>query len=98
MAEISTDTVIKKQITMAKNKKLSTLTLEELFAEKKKRQVILMGLGIAMLTACGIFVFLAIKNKNYALIVIASGCLITLQPLISNLNQVKKEIQKREQK
>lgn len=65
---------------MTKNKKLSELTLEELFAEKRKRKGVLTGLGIVMLVACGILVFLVAKSKNYALIAVASGCFITLMP------------------
>lgn len=83
---------------MTKNKKLSELTLEELFAEKKKRKGILTGLGIVILIACGTLVFLAIKSKNYALIAVASGSFITLMPLIASLSQVEKEIKNREQK
>ncbi len=47
---------------MAKNKKLSELTLDELYKEKKKRKGILSGLGIAMLILCGVLVVLAVKN------------------------------------
>lgn len=83
---------------MAKNKKLSGLSLDELYAEKKKRKGILTGIGIVMLIACGTLVFLAAKSRNYALIAVASSCFITLMPLIANLSQVDKEIKSRKQK
>lgn len=83
---------------MAKNKKLSKLSLDELYAEKKKRKGILTGIGIVMLIACGTLILLATKSKNYALIAVASGCFITLMPLIANLSQVDKEIKSREKK
>lgn len=83
---------------MAKNKKLSELTLDELHAEKKKRKGILTGFGILMLIACGTLVFLAAKSKNYTLITVVSGCFITLMPFIISLSQVDKEIKSREQK
>lgn len=79
-------------------KKLSEQTLEELYAEKKKRKGILTVFGVLMLIACGTLIFLAAKSENYALFVVASGSFITLLPLIASLKQVEKEIKSREQK
>lgn len=83
---------------MANNKKLSELTLNELYQEKKKRKGILSVLGIAIVIVCGILIFLAVKNKNNTLIAVASGCFITLLPGIAYLGQIEKEIKNRHQK
>lgn len=83
---------------MANNKKLSELTLEELYIEKKKRKGILTGLGIVMLIACVIMVVVAVKSQNYALIAVACGVFVTLMPLMASLNEVEKEIKSRHQK
>lgn len=82
---------------MAKNKKLSELTLDELYEEKKKRKRMLSVIGFPMIIVCGILVFLAAKNNNHALIAVAGGCFITLFPSIAHLGQVDKEIKNREQ-
>lgn len=82
---------------MSKNNNLEKLTLEELYAEKKKRKGILTAIGILMLIACATIVFVAINSKNYALIAVASGSFVTLIPLMANLNQVEKEIKNRQQ-
>ena len=83
---------------MTKNKELSELTLNELYAEKKKIKGILMGFGIVMIIACIILIAVAVKSKNYALIAVASGSFITLLPITTRLGQIDKEIKTREQK
>lgn len=80
---------------MTKNKNLSELTLNELHAEKNKSKGILIGLGIVMIIACAILVFVAIKSKNYALIAVACGCFITLLPMMTRLGEIEKEIKNR---
>jgi hypothetical protein len=79
------------------NKKLTELTLNELNIEKKKTKGVLTGLGLVMLIACGILVFLAVKSENFALIAVASGSFITLLPILIRLGQIEKEIKNREQ-
>ncbi len=83
---------------MAKNKKISELSLNELYVEKKKSKGILIGFGIVIIIACGILFFLAVKNENYALMAVATGSFITFIPSISRLGQIEKEIKNREQK
>ena len=83
---------------MANSKKLSELTLEELYIEKKKRKGILTGLGIVMLIACVIMIVVAVKSENYVLIAVACGVFVTLMPLMASLNEVEKEIKNRQQK
>ena len=83
---------------MTKKKKLSELTLNELYTEKKKIKGILMGFGIVMIIACIILIAVAVKSKNYALIAVASGSFITLLPITTRLGQIDKEIKTREQK
>ncbi len=80
---------------MTTNKELTEFTLEELFAEKKKRKALLTGFGIVMLIACGILVFLAAESSNFALLAVPCGCFLTLMPSIVYMNQVEKEIKSR---
>jgi hypothetical protein len=82
---------------MTMNKKLTELTLNELNIEKKKTKGVLTGLGLVMLIACGILVFLAAKSENFALIAVASGSFITLLPILIRLGQIEKVIKNREQ-
>lgn len=84
--------------TITKNEKLSELTIDELYEEKKKRKIILSVIGIAMLIVCGILIFLATKNKNNLLYAVAIGCFITLMPSIAYLGQIEKEIKLRNKK
>ncbi len=79
----------------ATTKRLSEFTLDELYAEKKKRKGILTGFGIVMLIACGILVFLAAKSSNFALLAVACGCFLTLMPSIVYMSQEEKEIKSR---
>ncbi len=74
------------------------MTLEELFEMKKKRKGIILGLGIVMLFACTLLIFLAIKNGQNSLITVAICCFITLIPSISLITQIDKEIKSRESK
>ena len=83
---------------MTKDKKPTELTLDELYAEKKKCKGILIGLGVAMLIACGILVYFVIKSKNYALIGVGCGSFITLLPILARLGQIEKEIKSRNSK
>lgn len=83
---------------MAKGKKLSELTVNELYEAKKKHKGIVSILGIAMIIFCGILVSFAVKNENYALLAVASGCFVTLFPSLAYLGQIEKEIKTREQK
>ena len=80
---------------MTKNEKLSELTIDELYEEKKKRKRTLSVIGIAMLIVCGVLIFLATKNKDYELYAVAIGCFITLMPSIAYLGQIEKEIKLR---
>lgn len=80
-----------------KNKRnLSELTLDELHTEKNKRQKVTTVLGSMMLLICGLLVFMAVKNKNYTLLPIAIGSLITLMPSLMYLSKVAEEIKKRQ--
>ena len=83
---------------MTQGNNLSELTVNELYAEKKKSKGILTGFGIVMLVACATLVFVAVKSKNYALIAVACGSFTTLLPVMARLGQIEKEIKNREQK
>lgn len=83
---------------MDKNKKLNQYTLEELHMQQKKLKSVIIGLGIVMLLACIILIYLAFKNDNYALIVVAVGSSITLLPSFIALKQIDTEIKSRNSK
>lgn len=83
---------------MQKNKKLSDLPLNELIAERKKQRGTLSALGIAMIVTCGILIYLAIRNKNYALIAVAIACFMTLWSSFTHWGQINNEIKSRESK
>lgn len=83
---------------MTKNKKLSELTLNELYTEKKKTKGILSGIGVVMIIACIILIAVAVKSKNYALISVAFGSFIALFPIVTRLGQIDREIKTHEHK
>ncbi|WP_293887761.1 MULTISPECIES: hypothetical protein [unclassified Sphingobacterium] len=79
-------------------RKLSELTLDELKERKKKIAGVSIGLGIVMAIACPFLFYFAITQKNYALMVVATGSLASLAPGLSVMSQIKKEIKTRETK
>lgn len=82
---------------MMKNK-LAELSLTELQERKKKMRGVVIGLGSVMVIALGILLFLAIRSKNYVLIAIIPGCLMTLFPVFISLSQLNTEIKSRQSK
>jgi hypothetical protein len=82
---------------MEKNKLLD-LTLSELYEKKKKMVGITIGLGIVMVIACSILFYLILKSKNFVLVAVIPGCLMTLLPSVINLSQLNTEIKSRQAK
>jgi hypothetical protein len=80
---------------MKENAKLSELTLEELQARKNKTKSAIIGLGIVMTIAVATLIYLAIRNKNYALIAVGMGSIISLLPSVIVLKQIEDEIKSR---
>lgn len=80
---------------MKEKTKLSELTLEELQSRKNKTKSAIIGLGIVMFVAVATLIYLAISNKNYALIAVGMGSLISLLPSVIVLNQIETEIKSR---
>lgn len=78
-----------------KNNKLSGLTLEELYKRKKTLQGATIGLGIVMVAAFSILLYLVFKSQKFGLIAIIPAGFITLLPGIIGLNQVNTEIKSR---
>ncbi|MXN90914.1 hypothetical protein GR160_06705 [Flavobacterium sp. Sd200] len=76
-------------------KKISELTLKELEQKKKKITGAYIGLGIVMAVACPALIYFAIIQKNYALMVVATGSFISLTPGLTLITQIKKEIKAR---
>lgn len=80
---------------MKENDKLKELTLEELQTKYKKSKDAVIGLGIVILIAVMTLIYLAVRNKNYALIAVAIGSSITFLPSIVVLKQIETEIKSR---
>jgi L-asparagine transporter-like permease len=83
---------------MKENKSYSELTLEELLTKKSKMKSIVIALSIVMLFIVVVLIYLALKSKNYTLIAVGIGCLITLLPGVVVLNQIDTEIKSRDLK
>lgn len=82
---------------MEKNK-LSALTLEELYEKRKKLKGLAVGIGIAMIIICSVLLYLIFKTKNFVLLAVVPGCLMTLLPSFIVLGQLNAEIKLRESK
>lgn len=80
---------------MEKSKHLTSLTTEQLIAQRKKTLGAFAGLGIVMFCAAVFLVYRAIVSNQPALIAVAIGCSISFLPLIVNLGMVNKEIKTR---
>lgn len=82
---------------MEKNK-LSALTLEELYEKRKKLKGLAVGIGVGMVIICSFLLYLIFKTKNYVLLAVVPGCLMTLLPSFIVLSQLNAEIKLRESK
>lgn len=78
-----------------KNQKFKELTLEQLYAPKKKVQGITIGIAILLLIAFCILFYLAVSTKKFALLTPAIGSFITLLPTLIVLTQINQEIKSR---
>lgn len=83
---------------LMKTNKLSELTLEELHKQKNTLKSVLIAFSIVMLIACAGLFFVAIKSKNYALIAIIPGCMLTMLPNYIRFGQLNTEIKSRNSK
>lgn len=80
---------------MTTNRKLTEMTLAELLSQKKKLRAAAIGLGIVMFFAAGILIYLAISQKNYALMTVSIATLIGFLPMYISLSQLNTEIKSR---
>ncbi|SHF70251.1 hypothetical protein [Pedobacter caeni] len=78
-----------------KKNQLSELTLDELYKKKKTLQGATIGLGIVMVIAFSILLYLVFKSRNFVLITVIPAGLISLIPGIIGLSQVNSEIKSR---
>ncbi|WP_166336387.1 hypothetical protein [Sphingobacterium chungjuense] len=77
------------------SKKLKDYSLEELIQKKKKTAGILLGFAVVMLVASVTLIYLAIKQKNYALIAVACGGVMQIGLLMVQVGNLNKEIKSR---
>ncbi len=80
---------------MKSSTKLSELTLEQLTEKKKKLTSLSIGIAVAMFIICATLFYFAIKSKNYALIAVGMGSMITLLPVFTSVGAISSEIKKR---
>jgi len=80
---------------MKKTKPLNELSLDELQQKKKLVLGATIGLGIVMLIACIVLVYVAIIAKQPALLAIAVSCPATFLPIFINLQKLNNEIKNR---
>lgn len=78
-----------------KENKLSNLTIEELLVRKKKIRSAFIGLGIVMILAISILIYLISKSNNYTLLPLVFSFPLTFLPIFVSLNQIKTEIKSR---
>ncbi len=81
-----------------KTNKLSELSLEELHKQKNTLKSVLIAFSIIMFLAGLGLVFMAIKSKNFALIAVLPGCMLTLLPNFIRFGQLTTEIKSRNSK
>jgi hypothetical protein len=80
----------------AKNK-LSEMTLEQLHEHKNKMKGVLVGLGIVMLVAESVLLYVLFTTKGSGhLAIIALSTFICFIPAIINYSQIDKEIKSRQ--
>lgn len=79
-----------------KKNSLSDLGSEQLVTKKKSITNAIFGFGTVLLLSFLILLYFAIANKNFKLIPIGVGCLLTLIPLFIARNQLNTEIKSRE--
>lgn len=88
----------KQHSNLMKTNKLSELPLEELHKQKNTLKSVLIAFSIVMLIACAGLLFVAIKSKNFALIAIIPGCMLTMLPNYIRFGQLNTEIKSRNSK
>lgn len=80
---------------MKKKKPLNELSLDELHQKKKVLLGAAIGLGIVMLVAVIVLVYVAIRAKQPAFIAISLCGLVNFLPIYSNLQKLNTEIKNR---
>jgi hypothetical protein len=82
---------------MEENYKFKELTLEELQEKHKKLQRTVTRISIVMIIAQVIFLFIAVKDENYSLllIVVLGAMLPAILPMITPLKKIETEIKSR---
>jgi len=77
------------------NQKFKELTLEQLYAQKKKIQSITIALAILLLIAFCVLLYFVLSTKKFVLIVPAISSFMTLLPTLIILTQINQEIKQR---
>ncbi len=81
---------------MKTSQKLGSLTLEQLTEKKKKMTSLLVGITVGMILVCGVLFYLIAKTKNYTLMPVGIGALITLIPVFTSVTEINSEIKRRQ--
>ncbi|GAA3968662.1 hypothetical protein GCM10022246_21750 [Pedobacter ginsengiterrae] len=75
---------------------LSDQSLEFLIKQRNLLKGVAIGFGIVLLLAFGIFAYVAIEKKNFALLAIFPASMITMLPILLRFGQINKEIKSRQ--
>lgn len=78
-----------------KNQKFKELTLEQLYAQRKKLQSITIAIALLLLIAFCVLFYLALSTKKFVLIAPAIGSFMAVLPTLIILTQINQEIKYR---
>jgi hypothetical protein len=84
---------------MKKETPITELSVQELYKKKQTLQGVLIGLGLVLLAASVIILYLAFSSKMpKVLIIVPLCCSLTFLPALISLGQINTEIKNRESK
>jgi len=84
---------------MKKETSISAIPVEELYKKKKSLQDALLGLGLVLLVATAIIVYLAFSSNMPKVLMIVPFCSsLTLLPAFISLSQINTELKNRNAK
>lgn len=77
---------------------LSQLSLESLIKQRNLLKGVAIGLGLVLLLAFTIVLYIAFEKKNFGLIAVLPASMITLLPILIRFGQINTEIKSRQAK
>lgn len=74
---------------------LSEQSLESLTKQRNLLKGAAIGLGIVLLLAFSVILYVAVQKKNFALVAVLPASMITLLPILIRFGQINTEIKSR---